>query len=51
MNPDRGGAALDVAPIEPLPAHPLWIENVVMTPHTAGASQLTQLTKAADLER
>lgn len=37
-----GGAALDVVPIEPLPAdHPLWtFENVVMTPHTAGASQL-----------
>ena len=37
-----GGAALDVAPVEPLPAeHPLWtFENVVMTPHTAGASQL-----------
>ena len=37
-----GGAALDVAPIEPLPAeHPLWaMDNVVMTPHTAGASQL-----------
>ncbi len=36
-----GGAALDVAPIEPLPAdHPLWsIPTVVMTPHTAGASQ------------
>ncbi len=36
-----GGAALDVAPVEPLPAdHPLWrFENVVMTPHTAGASQ------------
>jgi phosphoglycerate dehydrogenase-like enzyme len=36
-----GGACLDVAPIEPLPAdHPLWsFENVVMTPHTAGASQ------------
>ena len=36
-----GGAALDVTPIEPLPAdHPLWrFENVVMTPHTAGASQ------------
>jgi phosphoglycerate dehydrogenase-like enzyme len=36
-----GGAALDVAPLEPLPAdHPLWgFENVVMTPHTAGASQ------------
>jgi phosphoglycerate dehydrogenase-like enzyme len=37
-----GGAALDVAPLEPLPAeHPLWtFDNVVMTPHTAGASQL-----------
>jgi phosphoglycerate dehydrogenase-like enzyme len=36
------GAGLDVAPVEPLPAdHPLWtLENVVMTPHTAGASQL-----------
>ena len=35
------GAALDVAPREPLPAdHPLWsFDNVVMTPHTAGASQ------------
>jgi len=37
-----GGAGLDVAPLEPLPAdHPLWtLKNVVMTPHTAGASQL-----------
>lgn len=37
-----GGAALDVAPVEPLPPeHPLWgMPNVVMTPHTAGASQL-----------
>jgi phosphoglycerate dehydrogenase-like enzyme len=37
-----GGAGLDVAPVEPLPAdHPLWsLDNVVMTPHTAGASQL-----------
>jgi len=35
------GAALDVAPREPLPADsPLWrLDNVVMTPHTAGASQ------------
>ena len=35
------GAALDVAPREPLPADSeLWIlENVVMSPHTAGASQ------------
>ena len=34
------GAALDVVPREPLPADsPLWaMENVVMTPHTAGAS-------------
>ncbi len=35
------GAALDVTPREPLPADSkLWqLENVVMTPHTAGASQ------------
>lgn len=35
------GAALDVAPREPLPADSrLWaLDNVVMTPHTAGASQ------------
>ena len=38
------GAALDVAPREPLPADsPLWsMSNVVMTPHTAGASQFRQ---------
>lgn len=37
-----GGAGLDVHHREPLPAEdPLWNEpNVVMTPHTAGASQL-----------
>ena len=37
-----GGAALDVVPEEPLPAdHALWsAPNIVMTPHTAGASQL-----------
>jgi phosphoglycerate dehydrogenase-like enzyme len=35
------GAALDVAPREPLPPDSaLWrLDNVVMTPHTAGASQ------------
>ena len=35
------GAALDVTPREPLPEDSeLWqLENVVMTPHTAGASQ------------
>ena len=35
------GAALDVAPREPLPAESrLWrLPNVLMTPHTAGASQ------------
>jgi phosphoglycerate dehydrogenase-like enzyme len=35
------GAGLDVAPQEPLPPdHPLWTTpNIVMTPHTAGASQ------------
>lgn len=37
-----GGAALDVMAGEPLAAdHPIWaFDNVVMTPHTAGASQL-----------
>ena len=40
-NGEIRGAALDVTPREPLPADsPLWsLENVVMTPHTAGASQ------------
>lgn len=35
------GAGLDTAPMEPLPPdHPLWTTpNVIMTPHTAGASQ------------
>jgi phosphoglycerate dehydrogenase-like enzyme len=35
------GAGLDVTPIEPLPEdHALWaFPNVVITPHTAGASQ------------
>lgn len=37
-----GGAGLDVTPVEPLPVdHPLWgLSNVVITPHTAGASPL-----------
>lgn len=37
-----GGAALDVIDGEPLgPDHPIWsFDNVAMTPHTAGASQL-----------
>jgi phosphoglycerate dehydrogenase-like enzyme len=37
-----GGAGLDVTPLEPLPEdHPLWnFDNVVLTPHTAGASPL-----------
>ncbi|MFN0025591.1 MAG: D-2-hydroxyacid dehydrogenase [Acidimicrobiales bacterium] len=37
-----GGAALDVFDGEPLAAdHPIWgFDNVAMTPHTAGASQL-----------
>jgi len=41
QNGRLGGAALDVAPREPLPADSaLWrLPNVVMTPHTAGASQ------------
>jgi phosphoglycerate dehydrogenase-like enzyme len=35
------GAGLDVTPLEPLPAdNPLWsMPNVMITPHTAGASQ------------
>ncbi|HLF77945.1 MAG TPA: NAD(P)-dependent oxidoreductase, partial [Dehalococcoidia bacterium] len=35
------GAGLDVTPVEPLPAdNPLWsMPNVMITPHTAGASQ------------
>ena len=34
------GAGLDVVPVEPLPQdHPLWkMENVLITPHTAGGS-------------
>ncbi len=40
-NGKLAGAGLDVAPQEPLPHdHPLWTTpNVIMTPHTAGASQ------------
>jgi phosphoglycerate dehydrogenase-like enzyme len=36
-----GAAGLDVTPIEPLPEdHELWtFPNVMITPHTAGASQ------------
>jgi len=43
-------AGLDVTPIEPLPAdHPLWsMDNVVITPHAAGASPLRQ-DRAVDL--
>ena len=35
-----GGGGLDVTPQEPLPSdHPLWsMENVLITPHTAGGS-------------
>jgi phosphoglycerate dehydrogenase-like enzyme len=41
QNKQIQGAALDVAPREPLPPDSaLWdMDNVVMTPHTAGASQ------------
>ena len=43
-------AGLDVTPIEPLPPdHPLWrLENVVITPHVAGASPL-RTDRAIDL--
>ncbi len=42
VNGTIGGAALDVTPVEPLQVDsPLWkLDNCVMTPHTAGASQL-----------
>lgn len=43
-------AGLDVTPIEPLPPkHPFWaMDNVVITPHVAGASPL-RLDRAVDL--
>ena len=36
-----GGAGLDVMVPEPLPAdHPLWdMDNVILTPHTAGPNK------------
>jgi len=42
-NHHLAGAGLDVTDPEPLPAnHPLWkIENVVITPHIAGASDVS----------
>ena len=45
-----GGAGLDVTPVEPLPVdHPLWqMENVVITPHTAGASPV-RIRRTTDL--
>ena len=51
------GVGLDVTPREPLPAEsPLWnFPNVVMTPHTAGASQFRAVRNldrfCANLER
>lgn len=44
------GAGLDVTPIEPLPPdHPLWrMDNVVITPHVAGASP-RRMDRAVDL--
>ena len=37
-----GGAGLDALPVEPVPDdHPLWqMENVIITPHTAGNSPM-----------
>lgn len=45
-----GGAGLDVTATEPLPDdHPLWnYDNVVLTPHTAGASPL-RMQRLVDL--
>ena len=39
-----GGAGLDVFEEKPLPSdHPLWaMENVIVTPHVAGVSFLTE---------
>jgi phosphoglycerate dehydrogenase-like enzyme len=39
-----GGAALDVTDPEPLPdGHPLWdLERCIITPHTAGTSEMTE---------
>ena len=43
------GAALDVFVTEPLPAeHPLWdLQNVIVTPHIAGATPLADDRAAA----
>ena len=40
MRKQVAGAGLDVTPVEPLPPeHPLWrLDNVLITPHTAGGS-------------
>lgn len=40
MRKQIAGAGLDVTPVEPLPPpHPLWkLDNVLITPHTAGGS-------------
>jgi len=44
-----GGAALDVFETEPLPpAHPLWeMENVIITPHSAGYGPHTEARRLA----
>jgi len=43
------GACLDVTDPEPLPSsHPLWKEpNVIITPHVAGRSTVTDTRRAA----
>ncbi len=51
-NGEIAGAGLDVFETEPLPSdHPLWeMENVIITPHIAGASAYIQQRRVATLK-